>query len=286
MASHIEPLLFRGKLNRVTVVMHGEEHLNIDNSYYEKLRFKPADLIFVEHSTDACELKPEHEHLFRQHAKGSEWVFYTQKKLNNPNVVCFDTRSEQGYLNAFQERRLLQLADQLPVCSPPEIKEYLDGVMLMITAFTQNQDHFEPILPGYYDRSMDIIQSQLKACTNLLRIKHREGASFHDILKQVLSGVGYALMENLKKAASVSTDISLAAALINASSSEPKPETIHVFCGRNHLVRMATMLDFKFRKGEVAFTEEHLATADMELHGDLAMDRKLQELKSSAEFNF
>jgi hypothetical protein len=62
--------------------MYGEEHLNIDNEFYESLlSHTNADtVILVEHSTNSCHVSANTEHLFQAHAKGSEWVFYTQKK--------------------------------------------------------------------------------------------------------------------------------------------------------------------------------------------------------------
>jgi hypothetical protein len=283
-----QTLLFKGTLNGVKVIMHGEEHRSINNSYYESIKFKPKDLIFVEHSSNACEVKPEEEHLFVENAKGTEWIFYTQKKLKNPNVVCFDTRAELGYLNAFQEARLFEIADRLPTCPPKEIREFLDGIMHQIKAFNDDNEPFLTMLPGYFERSMIMLESQMKVCTNLLRIKKRE-EGLSDTLSQILSGVGNTLAANVRKVASISTDISLVRALLgmtsemtsssasSGSGSSSSSGSVHVFCGKNHVVRMALLLPF-------TDTNRKFRELDIELEGDLAMDKKLIAISSSSEF--
>ena len=277
-----QTLLFKGTLNGITVFIHGEQHLNINNTYYERVSqtFKPSDLIFVEHSSNACEIKPEEEHLFQQFAKGSEWIFYTQKKAGNPNVVCFDTRAVHGYLNAFQEKRLLDIGNKLGTAEPQEIKEYIDGVMHSIKAVSDNEDKFDAF-PGYFDSAYNTLRRQLNVCINILRIKKKEGAEFSDILTQVLSGVGYILASNIKRVGSVSTDISLAAALMGMTSNMNEG-TVHVFCGRNQLVRMSELLPFSEQRG--AISEEDRFSARMGLEGEEEEDEKLISIKSSKEF--
>jgi hypothetical protein len=165
------PLLFEGKLNGVSIFMYGEDHSNINNNYYKRINktIQEDDLILVEHSTNACEIKPEEEHLFREHAKGSEWIFYTQKKLGNPNVICFDTRSENGYLNAFQEKRLFQIGFELPTCKPQEMREYIDGVMYTMKTLDDNSKQFEVAMPGYFDRSFKMLRKMLLMVAHSLR---------------------------------------------------------------------------------------------------------------------
>jgi hypothetical protein len=275
------PLLYKLKLNGVDIIMYGEDHTNIDNSYYAGLgiSLKKKDLILVEHSTNACEIKPEDVHLFEEHAKGSEWIFYTQKMARNPNVICFDTRSEDGYLNALQEQRLMMLGDKLPTCSPTEIREYIDGVMHVLTAFSDNSERFESVMPGYFDRSLQLLKSQLTVVIHLLRLK-KNGDSFPKMLIEVLSGVGYTLAQNLRRVCSVSVDIHLASSLMGLSSDIPKRSNIHVFCGRNHVVRMAMM----FNQPLDIFPSEYIMSAEIEVSGDLEEDSKLlQSTKSNTK---
>jgi hypothetical protein len=272
------PLLFQLKLNGIKIFMHGEEHRNIDNSYYEGLSksFRQKDFILVEHSTNACELKPEEEHLFIEHAKGSEWIFYTQKKAGNPNILCFDTRSEDGYLNAFAEQRLLTLGDSLPTCKPQEIREYIDGVIHILKAFNDNSEKFKTAIPGYFERSLETLQSQFNVVIHLLKLKKREGDKFPKMLSDILSGAGYTLATNLRRLASVSVDINLASVLTNLTDDMTKGSNVHVFCGRNHVIRMAIMFNLPLNK----FTRDHIKTAEMEVQGDLETDAKILKIQS------
>jgi hypothetical protein len=272
------PLLFQLKLNGIKIFMHGEDHRNIDNSYYEHLSksFRQKDFILVEHSTNACELKPEEEHLFIEHAKGSEWIFYTQKKEGNPNVICFDTRSQDGYLNAFVEQRLLTLGDSLPTCKPTEIREYIDGVIHILKVFNDNSEKFKAAIPGYFERSLEMLQSQFNVLIHLLKLKKREGDKFPKILSDILSGAGYTLAQNLRRVASVSVDINLASVLTALTDDMTKGSNVHVFCGRNHVIRMAIMFNLPLNK----FTRDHIKNAEMEVQGDLETDAKILKIQS------
>jgi hypothetical protein len=267
-----KPLLFEGKLNGVTLFMYGEDHSNINNNYYKRVSktFQADDFILVEHSTNACEIREEDEHLFREFAKGSEWIFYTQKKGGNPNVICFDTRSENGYLNALQEKRLFELGSELPTCTPQEIREYIDGVLYGLKAIYNDSEKFEVIRSDYFESSVKILQSQLNVVAHLLRLRNKKDDKLPDMLSRILSGVGYTLVQNLRRVGSVSVDIDLRELLLDMSK-KFKGSVIHVFCGRNHLVRIVQMLGLK---GE-SFTREQLESAEIEVEGDLAMDAKL-----------
>jgi hypothetical protein len=271
------PFVVKGNLNNITVIFHGETHSDIDNRYYEKLQIKPDSLLFVEHSTNACELKPEEEHLFQQHAKGTEWIFYTQKKRGNPNVICFNTRAEQGYMNAFQEKRLIEIGDRLDKCEPPEIREYVDGVMASFSTFKKNAEIFNHALPGYLERSLEKMQSQLKLIITLLRLKKTKGDEFPELFANILSGVGYTLATNIRRVASVSVDISLIGMLLQATEPRAVPGEINVFCGRNHAVRISALLPFTNIR-RTRFKEEYVEQADIEVSGSLEEDKKLLEL--------
>ena len=267
------PLILETKLDNTKIIMYGEEHSNIDNSHYERVSksFKAKDMILVEHSTTVCEIKPEEEYLFRGHAKGSEWIFYTQKMASNPNVICFDTRAEEGYLNAFQEQRLMNLGDKLPSCTQVEVKEYIDGVIHSIKTFSTNSKKFEAFMPGYFEDSMEILESQLKVVMHLLVLKKKKGDKSPEMLSKILSGAGYTLGKNLRRVASVSVDIDLVSMLNNLGKNSTKGSNIYVFGGRNHVVRMALMLGLSV--GDLP--REYIESAKLELDGDLALDAKL-----------
>jgi len=273
------PLVVNAKLNKdVSVTLHGENHGNIDQSYYESLKFTKSAVLLVEHSTNACEIKPEHEEAFRRYAKGSEWIFYTQKKLNNPNVVCFDTRAEQGYLNAFQEKELRMIANKMHEADMANVRTLLDGVLKSMKTFTENQDYYSQ-LPGYYERSYDLLDGQVKALVSLVRYKKSKGTK--EVLgmpiDDLLNGLASTLIDNIVKIGSVSADLSLLKALDIFSKST---SDIHVFCGKNHVIRMlrmANLSDVTVKLGSL--TQSLMESSIIDLDGDSAMDRKLAELK-------
>jgi hypothetical protein len=186
-------------------------------------------------------------------------------------VICFDTRSENGYLNAFVEQRLFQIGFELPTCTPQEMREYIDGVMYTLKTLNDNSEKFEVAMPGYLDRSFKLLRSQLDVVIHFLRLKKKKGDDFPEKFSRILSGVGHTLIQNLRRVASVSVDIDLSKLLIKMTTSLPKKSIIHVFCGRNHVVRMVQMLGLK---GE-PFKREVIESAEMEVEGDLAMDAKL-----------
>jgi hypothetical protein len=255
------------------IQMYGEEHLNIDNEFYESLlSHTNADtVILVEHSTNSCHVSANTEHLFQAHAKGSEWVFYTQKKAGNPNVVCFDTRAEHGYLNAFEELEMAQVAERLHLGVPADIRFFIDNCMRTMSVFAHHHAWFENVLPGYFDRSYAMLNSQLQVVMALLKWrKAHPGAN-----GKVLPGVAGVLAANLKRVASVSVDINLIRLIEELSAMGFK--NILVFAGKNHVVRMSQMLQFKPRtkKVSVKINAEMTEQATTEMDGDMNTDRQI-----------
>lgn len=266
-------MILKGKLFNTQLIIHGEDHSNIDNKYYEALDL--SGLLFVEHSNTACEIKPEEEHLFKAHAKGSEWVFYTQKKAGNPKVVCFDTRAEQGYLNAFEEKRMLAIADKLTDSPPEDVRAFVDMVMKSIKALSQNKDVF---VKEYFTESFDIIEGQLHAAMKLLIIKKKQGIQATVLgmpLAQLLPGIAYTLASNIRRMTSVSVDMGLIRALMQFAESGEKK--IQIFCGKNHLIRISKMLPLTDMKisGLTRQLEEY---ASVHMEGDPALDQQIRAL--------
>lgn len=272
----LSPLVVNAKFKNIKITLHGENHSDIDNSYYEKLAISSSAVILVEHSTDACEIKPEQEHLFRRHAKGSEWVFYTQKKANNPNVICFDTRSEHGYLNAFEEQTLRRIADNFHEAEQDSARALLNGIVRSIKVFSDHEDYFN-VIPGYFKRSYNMIEGQLKALLSLLKYRKANGTKpvLGMPMNALLDGLASTLIDNIVKIGSVSTDISLVGAL--EIFTRCKPDEIHVFCGKNHAIRMVQMAQLKSVKISGS-SAPPLESTDIELNGDPAIDREIQNL--------
>lgn len=267
----IAPLVLQGKLlinNKTELIMYGENHSSIDNAFYEQLPpFPAAAIILVEHSTNSCDITANTEHLFQLHAKGVEWVFYTQKKAGNPNVVCFDTRAEHGYLNAFEEVALTQAGQRLAEGKPADIRFFLDNCIRSLTVFERHRAWFETMLPGYFERSYTMLESQLQTVIALL--KRRKSGQIMVLqmpLDQLLPGVAAALVTNIQRVASVSVDVNLKLLIEHwATAGAPK---IFVFAGKNHVVRMSQLL--KFKKQPLT-----TAVASMELEGDMSLDKQI-----------
>lgn len=268
----------KGKLRNTVIQMYGEEHNNIDNRVYEGLNLR--GILMVEHSTVLCNIKPDEVPLFAG-AKGSEWVFFTQKMAGNPNVVCFDTRLAHGYLSSMQERHLHTLADRLPEGRMEDIKGFLDLVLRTVQQLDRNKDTFD-VIPEYLDQCMVIIQGQVKAITTLLRVRKSRGvevftAKDHPMLAGIplldlLTGIAHTLADNIRRVCSVSVDMGLIRAL-QGYACECVP-IVQVFAGKNHIVRVASFLGLKI----TGASSEDIENAKLELDGSVEMDLAISSL--------
>lgn len=269
------PLILEATLESgARLTMYGEDHQQIDNAFYENLQVPPSTAILVEHSTNDCNVTANTEHLFQAHAKGTEWVFYTQKKAGNPNVVCFDTRAEHGYLNAFQEQELAQVAQRLPLGVPADIRFFMDHCLQTMGVFAQQRVWFDGRLPGYFERSYVMLESQLRAAMALLKWRKVHGANSTVLggipLAQLLPGVAATLVANLRRVASVSVDINLVR-VIEDLTRRRGAGNILVFAGKNHVVRMMQMLELPKVKITAALAEQ----ASIEVDGDMETDQQI-----------
>jgi hypothetical protein len=269
-----KPAILKATFLNSKISIYGEDHSKINNKYYEELNL--SGILLVEHSTNACEIKPEEEHLFQQYAKGTEWVFYTQKKIGNHNLICFDTRNEQGYLNALEESQMLENADKLHEGNLLVIRSFIDmGVKSMI-ALTINKTIFEEY---YFLECLDILDGQLKAIIKLLKIRKDKGIDTKVLgipLKELLSGLAYTYASNLRRIASVSVDMYLMKLLIELADRDERE--IQVFCGKNHLIRISRFLPLTNVK-MTGITREMEDYASIKMEGDRDIDKKINDLK-------
>ncbi len=232
-------LVFRGKLNAITFVMHGEDRTGIDNRYYDEVlrNLNGDEVLLVEHSTIDTTLLRENESLFRTFAKGSEWVFYKQAMSNYPKLFCFDNRVELGYLHTFQEETLMVIGQRLHEAHPMDISSYLEKVTHTIDMFKQDRLLFDMAFPGYFEPSLKIVTGQLDRVKEILAMPQPSASA------SIIGTIGYDLAANLRLVASLSVDIFLMAILMNLSQKSELRE-IHVFASKNHVVRMSGMLPF------------------------------------------
>ena len=266
-------LIVEAKLKGLTLKMYGENHLSIDNSFYQSLKLT-SGLIFVEHSTTHSIIQQHEQHLFKKHAKGSEWIFYTQYLEKNPNLVLFDTRNEHGYMNAFEETHMCQLADILSTATGPEIIFFIDNCLKFLTTFRKNKDWFN-VFDNYYDNSSALLESQFKLIVALLKLNKKN----KDILimgshpiSQIIIGIANTFVLNMKKIASVSVDINLLRILNSVALSEIKE--VMLFAGQNHVLRMLNFLNLT-KVNTSLITDEMESLAKIDVEGDLHADKQL-----------
>lgn len=267
------PAILKATLFNTKITIHGEDHSNIDNKYYEKLKL--TGVLFVEHSTNACELKPSEIHLFEKYAKGTEWVFYTQKKIGNENVVCFDTRSEQGYLTALQEKQMIELSGTLIDGDPADIRLFIDLAMTSMNTLSNNRIVFDE---DYFVESFDMLKGQMEAIIKLLKIRKAKGADTKVLdmpLEQLLPGLASTFATNLRRIASVSVDLYLMFKIIEYVKRDT-PE-IQIFCGKNHLIRISKMLPLTNVK-VTRITKQLEEYSRVEMDGNKDIDEQINAL--------
>lgn len=246
------PLVFKTTFKGAIITVHGENHSDIDNDYYLSLNL--SGILLVEHSRSHRYINPSEEHLFQKHARGSEWVYYHEQK--NPNLICFDTRTEQGFLNAFEEKDMIARADKLP--ENPSL--FMELALREMTALSENRDIFKE---EYFKRSYDMLEGQMRAIMKMIRLtKAGESQVIGLPLKELLPGLAYTFALNLRKMASISVDIHLLKILKELA---PKEKEIQVFCGKNHLMRLSKALRGEVEDGEI------------EMSGDAYTDKRICE---------
>jgi hypothetical protein len=273
-----KPATLKAKLLNTKITIYGEDHSKINNGHYEGLNL--SGILLVEHSTNACEIKPEQEHLFQQYAKGSEWVFYTQKKIGNPNVICFDTRNIQGYLNALEEVQMLENANKLSSGNPAVIRSFIDMGIKSMIALSNNKSVF---VEDYFVESLEILDGQLKAIIKLLKIRKDKGIDTTVLgmpLEELLSGLAHTYASNLRRIASVSVDMYLMKLLIELA--ENNEREIQVFCGKNHLIRMSRFLPLTNVR-ITGITRSLQDNASIKMEGDREIDEKIIALDSQLQ---
>jgi len=193
--------------------------------------------------------------------------------------MCFDTRSEHGYLNAFQELAVFAAAERLETGNLDDIRIFIEGVRTNMQVFYTHEDFFN-VFPGYVERSAKYLNSQLKALSALLKLNKLHGKEFLIFgipLNALLRGVALTLASNIRKVASVSVDISLINTVVLLHLQGERQ--VNIFAGKNHVVRLSKLLELKNLKLK-GMTAELEASADLELDGDLNMDQRIIDFSS------
>lgn len=219
-------VIVTGIVNKSVVTIYGEIHSDIDNRFYEKLKLK-GHTVFVEHSTNHRELKPIEHALFAD-AKGSEWVWFTRTR-NKHEVICVDTRLENGFLSGYEEQNLHTMP----------LKDLLDSatrVMRTANALKEKYSQIQPVFANI----MATIKRQY-----LMLMKLNGSAASHirvndeSVPKNLIFDASRRfLISNMIKVASLSVDMHIIDLLSQHKGGAP----ISIFVGINHALRLASFL--------------------------------------------
>jgi hypothetical protein len=225
-------VIYSGLMKSETYARNGNVvwiHNDIDNAFYETLKLS-HQTVFVEHSTAYCELKP-HEHALFKDATGSDWVWFT-RTLKKKQVTCIDTRLENGFLSAYEERAMRDM----PV---KDLMEAVARVMRAASAIKENYAHIHDV----YEDIISTMKRQFLILA-LLSSNTDTTVKVHDktIKKDIVyNATKNFLISNAVKLAALSVDMNIIAALASHKDGSP----VSIFVGINHALRVSDLLNLR-----------------------------------------
>lgn len=219
-------VIVTGIVKRSVVTIYGETHNDIDNEFYKKIKL--ADhTVFVEHSTLFCELKP-HEHPMFTNAKGSEWVWFTRTRKNQP-VTCVDTRLECGFPTRYEEIAMYTMP----------LKDLLTCVSRVMRAATAIEDTYRQI-KQMFDGIMSAMKRQFLMVA-MLDTSNESHITVDDQLIDkdiIFDATRRYLISNSITIASLSVDMHI----VDMISQHKGDSPISIFVGITHAVRLAEFM--------------------------------------------
>jgi len=224
------PLIVRGIYKDIPLTIYGENHADIDNSFYEKLDLTEA-IVMVEHSTEYCVLQPGEEALFKA-AKGSEWVWFT-RTVNKQPVMCIDSRLADGFLNRLEEEALKYGRQVSMEALFLTTKQILMATIKIKQKFLPIKDEYTHLVAETQDLFKQLIMN--------LKNEERNDA----VVEQ--------LIDNLLKLSSLSMDMNVIEKIDQyaATAGEPKKEII-LFVGAAHALRLQQILNLEIISGDTS----------------------------------
>lgn len=213
------PAVATGEYNGCPVVVYGEIHNMIDNTFYENLDLKNKT-IFVEHATVLCKITKEEKLRLFNVLRGSDWVWYKYVSRNRP-VVCIDNRIELGLPTSIEERYVMNTRDDMPAVA--------DCVMrfLRVLATPATKEVFvRAQLTPIYTRSMLVVKEQFGKLLKAGVLNTDE-----------LLDTKWKLIQNLVKLAGMLVDINI---VKQVKEHADKKKPIVIFAGAAHAYRLHT----------------------------------------------
>jgi hypothetical protein len=223
-------VIAKGKVNNSKINIYGEIHSDIpDNSFYSNLKLDDH-LLLVEHTSLRCDIRPEETALF-ENAKGSEWVF--REYHTKGNLMCVDTRVENGFLNGYEENEL----NNLP------IKDFLQKITKVVKVAVANKEMYS-VIDDLFSEFITFIQKQVLIFTYLLNTKKEIIIHSQVIEKDILLlNIKDLLIKNVIKLAGIYMDLYIT----NIVYSNKSSKSISIFVGMNHAVRLSRILKLKIK---------------------------------------
>ena len=221
------PLVVRGVYKNISLTIYGENHSDIDNSFYEKLDLTDA-IVMVEHSTDYCALLPGEEALFTT-TKGAEWVWFT-RTVNKQPVLCIDSRLADGFLNKLEE-------DALKYGNVVSLEALYLKTKQILIATTKIKHKFLPI-KAEYTQLVSENQDLFKKLIGNLKNEERDD----EVVEHLIA--------NIFTLSSLSVDMNIIEKIDQyaATAVEPKKEII-IFVGAVHALRLQQILNLAIIAG-------------------------------------
>jgi hypothetical protein len=216
------------------LTIYGEVHNDIpDNRFYERLDLNDK-VVMVEHATVLCDIDPKDEALLaRQDFRGSEYIWYSRTKQGLP-VVCVDTRIENNFLSAINERVLSQHG-------PSNVNMVLQAYNVTMDALkNSNTDlHLKYVNPYIKDvLRATMLQADILEKLTVAMLEVEDVDELH-VVTQTATITSVHLIKNVIKLASMTVD----AHIMHLLESHKGPKGVVVFTGLAHAYRLAHLLN-------------------------------------------
>ena len=253
MAELVKPLVVHGMYRGIELTVYGEIHDRIDPAFYEALELG-EDAVWVEHSTQLCDLLPEHEPHYLD-KKGLEWIWFTRTKHHLP-VRCIDYRLEMGLMPKIAKDTLRLAIEQM---HGDALDMVLDVFKLLLGEFTKLDDIIRTESASWSDP----ISSDIKSFRKTLRAKIK---ALQAPIQEVITG--QLELDDIKDALlAVHQDINRLSSLVLDTRviqdlNECRDKHVHLFVGLAHAVHLQHWLQLSVVHPMEALSQSILAQLD------------------------
>ena len=235
----LPPIIAQGEIGKKKIFIYGEIHSSIDNEFYEKefskfIGKKDTPYFLVEHSTLMPDIKDIDPRLLNRFVKddgtiitkGSEWIWYQFNK--NDNLLCIDSRLENGFMSSHLERQLGQL----------DIQPFFLAIELTLKACLVVKEKVEKVGGMLKELFINLFERIKHQSMSILEIiKTGKGEKLHELKDS--------LIKNMIRISSVSMDVHIVYTLTHDFSRKRKD--VHIFVGMCHAIRLTIYFNFDAR---------------------------------------